>query len=614
VKNRILIQFRILLFLSFLSGGYLFCQESKSDAQGGSDINISDGRDLTSFSVMDSAARNYKVFFTGENHSFLRQNTKVELKMLRYLHQKAGVRIYLLEFGTSVGWLANKFIQTGDTSYLSDLKDKSYRDYTDLFLGLREFNKTLPDSEKIQVFGIDLEWSQPVACKALARFLPDTLAPPDSIRLSVESLRGLSRFLKADPETQKNTYPSYYFSGNYNIRNSLREIISNFRSHTADYSRYLAEDYAIFHKIIRGLENFRTWDEYEGSRMIQGMYYREQYMYEEFLGILKTYPDAKFFGQFGRCHVARQKQEEWCNGYDLSPLAGRINNSDNTLVRGKVCTIAIYYPNGGFMGNFSADEKKLKKLFPSNRREGFRIYDASKDTSVGSVITDKFNFIIVNFHPPEKEKKENISDDSSDPKQISKVYFDVFAESMNFDLSTFNNSIFGSPSTGIDPRQIFIGGGFTTQTPGRAFVGFRFAGMLERNFSNDSNDFTLRGWNFFYYSGINLTKSKIFSFGPGFGLGYQKIRLNASNNKNPGKGVFGEPEIRAYHNPAFLLDGFLDTRLTVGHVSLGLKSGYRLDLSQKDWKAGRELIQGGPHTEFSGFYFQGIFSLAFNSN
>src|SRR5690606_35468034 len=155
------------------------------------DLDIEKNDDFSSFQILDSAAKDKMVFFTGENHNFRTSNYKLQLKMLKYLYKNFGVNHLFLEFGISRGWLVNNYVQTGDSSLYTILKKYSYDEYTMLYKELMLFNKTLPADKKIMIHGIDIERSYSTPIKVLSMLLPDRKAPK-SIELNIEALKSLA--------------------------------------------------------------------------------------------------------------------------------------------------------------------------------------------------------------------------------------------------------------------------------------------------------------------------------------------------------------------------------------------------------------------------------------
>ena len=239
-------------------------------------INIQDADDFSGYEVLKGELDNYNVFFTGENHQFRTSNSLLQLKTLKFLHQERGVKHMMLEFGFSRGYIVDEYIQTGDSSLLDILDDYSYKEYTRLYEGIREYNAGLKEEDRIHVHGIDVERSFLTSVKVLNMMLPDTGEIPDSIQVHVESLKSLMGYIDArygvDHENDYNYMMSF---DTYSEWNTLKAIIENYRKYNYLYKSYLGEGYEIFEIVVSGLEAEEQRKEYLRDVALHARIHRE---------------------------------------------------------------------------------------------------------------------------------------------------------------------------------------------------------------------------------------------------------------------------------------------------------------------------------------------------
>lgn len=124
--------------------------------------------------LIDTLAAN-KVVLLGENH-FLREHREFEAALLPELHAR-GFRQYLFEWTQAADWLLADFVNDGGL-------EPGWTPPHDIggaaLTAIRDFNRTLPPEERIQVHGIDVHLadyggaaSWVVILDALLRHLPD---------------------------------------------------------------------------------------------------------------------------------------------------------------------------------------------------------------------------------------------------------------------------------------------------------------------------------------------------------------------------------------------------------------------------------------------------------
>lgn len=588
------------------------------------DLDIEKNDDFSTFQILDSAAKDKMVFFTGENHNFRTSNYKLQLKMLKYLYKNFGVNHLFLEFGTSRGWLVNNYVQTGDSTLYDILKKYSYDEYAMLYKELMLFNKTLPADKKIMIHGIDIERSYSTPIKVLSMLLPERKAPK-SIELNIEALKSLAG--KVDEEHDKdeednsivpyNDYKTNSDRKYYNTTNSLWAIIEDFDSLKTEYITYLEDNAALFEQIITGLRAEFKRDDMLSKNNIQSYIFREQFMFNNLLELMKTYPTEKFYGQFGRCHTALQSQDKWCDFYFFNSLANRINSSDEAVLKNKVLSIGIYYPESNSFEIRASEKDQLNKLFENQDKNGIKLLEINKqDSSLFGGVFDKFQFLILNF---EGFKVEETSTNNYNPDPPKKKKFDYGFTFPNIEghygymmmdlkslAPTFDN--YGI-SNYKSPQNII---GFAATLYEDWFMyGSISAHFLPKQTSNYSDTASLSLIGFFVkgYFGYDVTISETFNVFPRLGVGYGQLSI-INEFKNPlpvtsNSSIFTQsPSSKIeYVNGAFLIDPSIDIRFNMRYVALGLNTGYQIDLSKRNWQTyGTNHVGEAPSTHLSGFY------------
>ncbi len=583
-------------------------------AQKENKLNLEDKEDFTAFALLDSVVQDHNVFFVGENHNFKKSNVGLQLKMFRYLHKQAGVRTIVFEAGIARGWLVNRYVQTGDSSILETLERYSFNYYAELYKGLREFNLDLPENEKINVVGLDVERSLPTSIKVLSMLLPKGPIP-ESIVVDVEAIVGLA--LSYDEQTQKQEnsgeQDSYYYDSYTSIdpERSFDSIIERFDSLSKDYKAFLKDDYDLFEKVVKETQIGQQWYEDKENLLIQADYIREAYMFSRIKELKEQQPDLKLFGQFGRCHTTLQRVDRnWCDWYNFNALASRIQHSEIEGLNDKVLTIGVFYPQSNinypdlsFDDELSTDISKLL-----DEKDGLYLYEIS-EISDSKDLPNLFDFGIVNNNKmnDERDIKEIVNNDFPSYQKsgrgitfagISRSIHSVNYDELNQYFSSINIEGIGMP--------IFSTGGFITMYNNRGpDVTLDF--HLFDNFSaavNDSVGLDLNAYQIGLTVGSDITRSLKFDLVPaiGFNISAIKMELSGKTDFDESLNLFDASAPLIYRNPSFNCHISFKGRVHFSFLSLALKGGYQFDFSDGKWKANSEKISNSPVSKLSGFF------------
>ena len=83
------------------------------------EINVNESHNYNEFDnfFSDSILDQYKVYFTGENHTFAYVNSDLEYKFLTYLNKKQNVNHFLFEQSPAIGYIMTKITIDNDSKY-----------------------------------------------------------------------------------------------------------------------------------------------------------------------------------------------------------------------------------------------------------------------------------------------------------------------------------------------------------------------------------------------------------------------------------------------------------------------------------------------------------------
>lgn len=285
-------------------------------------IDLSTGSGLSRMLRYDDA----QVYIFGEIHRKV-EYQKFSNALFKYLVEKKGVRVLLMEHGYASGFLENETIQNRMT--FSDAFDQftiSQEDY-ELFRWMSEFNRNRPDNDKISIVGADITDSIEMLCTFCKYLLKDC------------------DFSAADRETQMLLIGIQKCRLQYRFQNSLLpQLIEQMQTRPEQLELVLGDKMIHLERALLGWQQELMCNElndYQAELQHGGkaMAYREDALYANLQRIYQENPTAKYFGSFGAAHV---QMENYVEKEGLS----RINNSfvsrmaeKNSFLDGKLSVI-----------------------------------------------------------------------------------------------------------------------------------------------------------------------------------------------------------------------------------------------------------------------------------
>lgn len=575
---------------------------------------------LSSFQVLDSIAEYNRFIFTGEDHRVEKFNTTLEMKLMQYLNTK-GYKYYLMEAGWVSAWMVNRYILEGDSASEQILSTYYSYNFFQMFKGLKETNDSLPPGKKITAVGLDIERDAPLALRSLLLMLPDEPAP-DSLEMFVESLKilsaihieqakeyaenadnddelfdfgGFSFEFDMDEFEEEEDAPKYFY---FNMMRTIRDLTQRFRAKEPEFKAYLGDRYPDFERAIKEMENWLVWIGYEKEELPQSWVYREQYMEGNFREMFKDKPEAKGFGQFGRCHITRITKVGDCGFAFFSSLNKRIITKMPEL-QNQLSSIGIFY--GGLDGqNKNGDNGNIEDLIKLTEKGEANLFMDLNDYG-DDLLKTKFSSVIVvksNRYKENSTKNGDIVYDWETQTDFSfSLDFNYIARSLDFtSLNQFSNFSRNSLQT-INVLEFG-----TTFTIDRLVVNMAY-GHIPRidQTQGDSLFQSVGGFNFRYTYGKDLIRSKAIELTPELGIGF--MRMKYTEEKRTGENsLFGTPYYTEFYNPAFLLDGRINFGVIAGIFEFRAFAGYNFDVSKEAWKQNKNLVLDGPKTSYTGFY------------
>lgn len=387
-----------------------------------SNLHIENDDEFSTFNILKEDLENNEVFLTGESHG-VGVNDSLDLKFLKFFQKEAGIKYYLQENSICGSMLLNEYLKTGNKLILDRLfisscgLNTSYtKENYNKWEKIYEFNKELPDDDKIKVIGLDAYGDPDVYFMCLNRIIDKHNSTSDTIMKEFKDIYEEYVEMNNDPKLYDYTKVSEM------LEESFSELRSNIDANKEAYKVHFDEDFDNFLYLI---DNFYYNSHICNLGSEKALKYRDEKMYENFKRIHSTLPKGKYYGRYGDSHILKQ-------GFHLAEVMDKDNDSP---VKGKVLSIYNDYLNccTSFKGYrttritsfneefFSLIEPYRKSnnvLFKLNgEKSPFNEIELSKylpidnfkkeaivyNDQVQNSITDYFDYILVSY-----DSKENI--------------------------------------------------------------------------------------------------------------------------------------------------------------------------------------------------------------
>ena len=282
-------------------------------------IYLSTGSGLSKMLRYDDA----QVYIFGEAHRKV-EYQKFRNVLFKYLVEKKGVRVLLMEHGYASGFIENETIQ--NRMAFSDAFDQftvSQEDY-ELFRWMSEFNRNRPDNDKISILGADIT---------------------DSIEMLYTFCKYLLKdcdFSAADRKTQMLLISIQKCQMQQRFENSLLpQLIEQMQTQPEQLELVLGDKMIHLERALLSWQQEQTCNklnDYQAELQLGGkaMAYREDALYTNLQRIYQENPTAKYFGSFGAGHVQMTRYVGdgtvyWIDNCFVSRMAGEESFLDGKL-------------------------------------------------------------------------------------------------------------------------------------------------------------------------------------------------------------------------------------------------------------------------------------------
>lgn len=570
-------------------------------------IDINNNDSFKGFEMLDSHIAIHRLILTGEDHYFLNKNISIEMKLFRYLVKKHGVNHLLIEFGYSFQQMINIYLKSEDVTEIEGFdkwKDESSINY---FKNLRTLYQSRPDTQKFVVHGIDVERFYSFPIIYMNYLLPKDKTVPDELAVAIETLIKFKKYLDEDHTSDEISAnePDYKQSNYMNKYKTMCILVKDFDSLNLYYKDYLGQNFADFENVIRSVKDMVFYKSL--SETPKQNVFRENYIFKRFEKVANSFPDDKFYGQFGRCHSCNFNSDNNVYEFNLPNFTKRIKQGHNFNKPCESFTIALAYYNPNLKNSSQGEFGSFINKTGKNRTAIFPLYKGYYDLG----LVKKFDFIIAI-----KKSVNRIEVENELPQYKGRTWYAYsYSRWISFgptygqyaiNLSNLNSSLvkyhFNSPLQGfgfdyfIDAKDATASGGFS----------LLFFNKQKTTLQNDTN-FSLDGYNISGQIGYDLIQSTHrVSITPMIGLSFQQLKLSSTLKNVPDNFPYSTNQaFPVYKNPAIILTPQIDLRFTLfDGLGLGAKMGYGFDISNEKWRANGKRRETNANVNQSAWFFE----------
>jgi hypothetical protein len=357
---------------------------------------------IGSLSLLDPVLAQHEIFMAGEYHS-VAANEEVNFALLRYFHERAGVRYLLPEFSYGFCELINTYLDNGDESLLRWLYGQLrgtaayHREGFEFWRKLRAFNQSLPAEQRIRVVGTDIEHQNVTGLRYFNTLLPSTAtlgAFRADIRAALDGVSGLFR---------------QNFSS-ATLKQRCEVLRTSIDENRGAYQQYFGEK---FFQLDFMTDNLLQTTDAQSRQGRDFNRVRDNYLYANFLRIYPTLPQGKFYGEWGRSHVflTRPNDNILWNGSMFS-------NDARSPVRGKVLSIPYFYKDCNIM---SRDNGASNPLNDYTSQEG--LLEPFLAASPSATTAQLFRFVATNPSGSQLASSTNTGTQASSPFSRALFWF-----------------------------------------------------------------------------------------------------------------------------------------------------------------------------------------------
>jgi len=305
--------------LVLLLSGFLFAQSSSPFIRS---INIENDENFDGFELLN--VDNQRLFVLAEHWHNIRSVPKATLKVLKYLHQTANVRILAIEQGQSAAILINQYLASGDTLILQQITRHTMfwgQENRAFFKDLYHFNQTLPFGDRISVQSIDIEYKMESAIYVINQLLAERIIPTD-----LEKTLGVFKQIYDESKAHREKFDGLavmFYYDKETVRQLIDYTLIDLKKQPQAYSSFFGETYQLFHTMLTDMQNGLIFDYTNPNTNYK---FRDLLIYGKFNELLSVNPNKGILCVIGMRHATKGSSVYQLDVAPSSPIRNQVMN------------------------------------------------------------------------------------------------------------------------------------------------------------------------------------------------------------------------------------------------------------------------------------------------
>lgn len=312
--------FRLTVFLLFVVAiQYLPGQQASASMQ---TIDLENNDNFQGFEQLELGDQ--QLFVLAEHWHNIRAVPEATLKILRYLHEHANVRILAIEQGASAAHMINNYLGTGDNTLLPEITRNTMfwgRENRKFFKDLKTFNEALDPEERITVRSIDIEYKMESAIFVINELI-EGKEIPEQFKPTLGEFKRLFEQTRAHRESFDGLAVMFYYDKEL-VTRLVEKTLVDLNENDQAYMSFFKEDFVQFAQLILDMDDGLTFDYTNPNTKYR---FRDKIIYEKFEELIEENPDKGILCVIGLRHATKPSSIYKLQNSSSSPIEGRVMN------------------------------------------------------------------------------------------------------------------------------------------------------------------------------------------------------------------------------------------------------------------------------------------------
>ena len=265
---------------------------------------------------------NDQAYVLAEHWHNIKKVPRATMKILKYLHEKADVRILAIEQGASAAYMINNYLESGDTVILRQIARNTMfwgKENWEFFEDLRAFNLSLPRKDKILVRSIDIEYKMESAIFVINQLIGEKEIPKN-LQPTLGTFKQLFDDTKAHREQYQGLSVMYYYDREL-VESLVLTTINEMERKSKDYTRFFDDDFVQFATMILDMDDGLTFDYTNPNNNYK---FRDRLIYKKFVSLVEEYPNKGILCVIGMRHATKGSSIHKLDNLTFSPLYQKV--------------------------------------------------------------------------------------------------------------------------------------------------------------------------------------------------------------------------------------------------------------------------------------------------